>query len=106
MKVEMVTLAAGPIGVLDVGKVYELDKALAEGLVAGGYAIVPTDPDVQPEGVPAAPLPAEDNPTANASRARKRELIPPASAGETPSSPAPAKPSSAKRRSSRRGTRS
>ncbi len=38
MKVKMRTLASGPEGVLQAGKVYNLPDEMAKGLVAGGYA--------------------------------------------------------------------
>lgn len=39
MKVKMRTTSAGPRGVLDAGKVYDLPAKQAEELVEGGYAV-------------------------------------------------------------------
>jgi len=44
MKIRMKTLCAGPQGVLDAGKVYELDPKRAKDLIDGGYAV-----EVKPE---------------------------------------------------------
>ena len=38
MKIRMKVTSAGPDGVLNEGKVYDVDDARAKGLVAGGYA--------------------------------------------------------------------
>ena len=38
--IRMITLAAGPQGVLQPGKVYQVDDALADALVAGRYAVL------------------------------------------------------------------
>ena len=39
MKIRMLTLAAGPDGVLQAGKIAEVPEAKARALIAGGYAV-------------------------------------------------------------------
>lgn len=39
MKIRMLTLAAGPDGVLQAGKIAEVPEATARALIAGGYAV-------------------------------------------------------------------
>lgn len=106
MRIEMLTLAAGPEGVLEVGRVYEVAKGLGQGLLDGGFAIVPTDPNAEPTPTPAAPLPAADEPQQRGRKQADLTGSAPADAGAGSSQPAKPKASSAKRSSSRRGTRS
>ena len=49
MKIRMLTLAAGPDGVLQAGKIAEVPEARARALIAGGYAVDLT-PSPFPEG--------------------------------------------------------
>jgi hypothetical protein len=39
MKITMRTLSAGPQGVLDAGKTYNVDDKFARDLITGGYAV-------------------------------------------------------------------
>lgn len=47
MRIQMLTLYAGPEGVREIGKTYDVPAAEAKELIAGGYALVPAD--VEPE---------------------------------------------------------
>lgn len=63
MKIRMLTLAAGPDGVLQAGKIAEVPEATARALIAGGYAVAvevtpgPPSPVIEPEDAraPGAP---------------------------------------------------
>ncbi len=58
MRVQMVTLAAGPAGVREIGKVYDLEEEEATTLVDGGYALPVSEPASEPdEDQPATPRP-------------------------------------------------
>jgi hypothetical protein len=46
MKIKMLTLDAGPDGVREPGKIYEVPNAEAKQLIAGGYAVDATHLDV------------------------------------------------------------
>lgn len=50
MKIRMLTLAAGPDGVLQAGKIAEVPEARARALIAGGYAVdvSPKEPNPSP----------------------------------------------------------
>lgn len=73
MKIRMKATSAGPDGVLNEGKVYDVDDAKAQGLVSGGYAVevavappAPEEvadeadtPEAEPETAVAPPAPEE-----------------------------------------------
>jgi uncharacterized Zn finger protein len=42
MKIKMLTLSAGPEGVLEAGKSYDVDKKFGQALIEGRYAVVAT----------------------------------------------------------------
>ena len=67
MQVRMVTLAAGPLGVLQAGQVVEVTEAMGEALMAVGAAVV-VDGEPLPGVEHAVAPPAE---TATAKRKRK-----------------------------------
>ncbi len=65
MRVQMVTLAAGPAGVREIGKVYDLEEDEALALLDGGYALPVSEPVSEPgEDEPATPRPRRRSATA------------------------------------------
>ena len=56
MKIKMNTLLAGPAGVMEAGKIYDVDPDKAHQLVAGGYAILLEQP-AKKSPVPVEPAP-------------------------------------------------
>lgn len=77
MRIEMKTLAAGPFGILEVGKVYQVEKDIGQPLIDGGFAVAPTDPNAEAEAVPAAPPAAEGGDKAPKPRtSRRRTSLP------------------------------
>lgn len=58
MRVQMVTLAAGPSGLREIGKVYDVDDDEARILVEGGYALEVTDPARPPKPADQDPAPS------------------------------------------------
>lgn len=44
MKIKMNTLCAGPAGIMEAGKTYDVDPDVANNLVAGGYATLVEQP--------------------------------------------------------------
>jgi len=57
MKITMRTLSAGPAGILEAGKTYEVEDRFARALVGGGYAVPAGKPI--PAAAPAIEVPAE-----------------------------------------------
>lgn len=58
MKIRMITLAAGPCGVFQPGKVYTVEDVVGAPMVAGAYAVrldVPVEVKVPPAPLPPPP---------------------------------------------------
>ncbi len=49
MRIQMLTLYAGPAGVRDIGKVYDVPTAEAKDLIAGGFALAASKAEPEPE---------------------------------------------------------
>ena len=69
MKITMRTLSAGPAGILEARKTYEVEDRFARVLVAGGYAIPAGKP--VPAAAPAIEVPTEVETTMAAPSAEK-----------------------------------
>lgn len=64
MKIKMLTLSAGPGGVLTPGSITEMPTAQAQNMIAGGYAVevevkkaAPVKPEAEIETAEAVPAP-------------------------------------------------
>jgi hypothetical protein len=67
-RVKMLTLSAGPNGVIPVGQIVEVDDKEAKELVEGGYAEAVEEPNHQEEEKPADEQPEEEEKPKRGSR--------------------------------------
>lgn len=60
MKIRMNTLLAGPAGILEAGKIYDVDPDQANQLVTGGYAVLLEKParvvEIPVQAAPGTPV--------------------------------------------------
>jgi len=69
MKITMRTLSAGPSGILEPGKIYEIENKFAQALIGGGFAVPAGKP--APAAAPASEVPTEVETTMAAPAAEK-----------------------------------
>ena len=59
MKIKMITLYAGPDGVMEAGHIYYVSSELGQQLVTGHYALILVD-DPAPAAIPPSPSPIRE----------------------------------------------
>ncbi len=59
MKIRMITLGAGPMGVLEAGRVYEVDEQTGRAMIAGHYATPVMEPAASSQPPVEEPKPVE-----------------------------------------------